>query len=121
MVPRGPRGGDRYFSRERKRERRIGRKREKKGDERGGEREKCAENSLGGDKGFTFYVTPHWMSDGTTSLPTGIFHLPGYWYTDDISLRAARGEHVRYIGVTNRILAGTTALEPPIRENVAIN
>ena len=30
--------------------------------------EKCAENSRGGDKGFTFYVTPHWMSDGTTSL-----------------------------------------------------
>lgn len=73
------------------------------------EREKCAENSLGGDKGFTFYVTPHWMSDGTTSLPTGIFHLPGYWYTDDISLRAARGEHVRYIDVTNRILARPAA------------
>lgn len=45
------------------------------------------------------------MSDGTTSLPTGIFHLPGYWYTDDISLCAARCEHVRYIGVTNRVLA----------------
>lgn len=67
--------------------REAGEKRKKTREE---EREKCAENSLGGDKGFTFYVTPHWMSDGTTSLPTGIFHLPGYWYTDDISLRAAR-------------------------------
>lgn len=66
------------------------RRREKRKKTREKEREKCAENSLGGDKGFTFYVTPHWMSDGTTSLPTGIFHLPGYWYTDDISLRAAR-------------------------------
>lgn len=56
--------------------------------EKGGGREKCTGNSPGGDKGFTFYVTPHWMNDGTTSLPTGIFHLPGYWYTDDISVRA---------------------------------
>lgn len=85
--------------RARERERYEGKRRERE--------RKCAENSLGGDKGFTFYVTPHWMSDGTTSLPTGIFHLPGYWYTDDISLCAARraAEHVRYIGVTNRIPA----------------
>lgn len=84
-------GGDRYFSRGRKREAgQRGGRGEKRKKMREKEREKCAENSLGGDKGFTFYVTPHWMSDGTTSLPTGIFHLPGYWYTDDISLRAAR-------------------------------
>lgn len=86
-------GDDRYFSRGRKREaerRGGGGGGEKRKKTREKEREKCAENSLGGDKGFTFYVTPHWMSDGTTSLPTGIFHLPGYWYTDDISLRAAR-------------------------------
>lgn len=108
-MPRGPRGGDRYLSRKRKRGTGGTEGERKKTRERMAEREKCAENSLGGDKGFTFYVTPHWMSDGTTSLPTGIFHLPGYWYTDDISLRAARGEHVRYIGVTNRILAGPTA------------
>lgn len=77
------------------------------------EREKCAENSLGGDKGFTFYVTPHWMSDGTTSLPTGIFHLPGYWYTDDISLRAARGGHVRYMYRRDKSYSGRAhRLEP---------
>lgn len=112
-MPREPRGSDRYFSREKERDGREcgggevqeeGKGKKMREEERG----KCAENSLGGDKGFTFYVTPHWMSDGTTSLPTGIFHLPGYWYTDDISLRAAHGEHVRYIGVTNRILAGPT-------------
>lgn len=58
--------------------------------ERGKEERVYGEFSLSRDKGFTFYVTPRWMSDGTTSLPTGIFHLPGYWYTDDISLRAAQ-------------------------------
>lgn len=109
MMPREGREGVIDTSRGREREGRAVRREKEKRRERMAEREKCAENSLGGDKGFTFYVTPHWMSDGTTSLPTGIFHLPGYWYTDDISLRAARAEHVRYIGVTNRILAGPTA------------
>lgn len=82
MLPRGPRRGNRYFPLREK-------ERKKTEEERGREREKCAENSLGRNKGFTFYVTPHWMNDGTTSLPTGIFHLPGYWYTDDISLRVS--------------------------------